>query len=285
MDILVWKCFRPEAIFFFWVLMWNQRTLPPGGSDLIESSSGFRRFPIRVLSSSCGLVCPPVGWGVGEMSCSEAQDFEHLVLRFCFLHRGGYTGKWCFRALPGKADPRVGSVTSLSVLALKTHLKHNDQREQQKSGAGTMQDPFGSPKTEKTESENVRGKKWTWSASHFRENTRLTVKTDRCLESTDHGVQVTGTQWASCYIPPSSSQETEFPGPTRKASVSSSKPSSSWAVGFWLVLLRTRYRPTWSRVLLYARPGAGQQMRKARARAHVCTVPAATLHGRQAFLP
>lgn len=39
-----------------------------------------------------------------------------------------------------------------------THLKHNGQREQQKSGAGTMQDPFGSPKTEKTESENVRGK-------------------------------------------------------------------------------------------------------------------------------
>ena len=38
-----------------------------------------------------------------------------------------------------------------------THLKHNGQREQQKSGAGTMQDPFGSPKTEKTESENVRG--------------------------------------------------------------------------------------------------------------------------------
>lgn len=116
-----WKMFQARGHFLFWVLMWNQRILPPGGSDLTESSSGFRRFPTRVLSSSCGLVCPPVGWGVGEMSCSEAQDFEHLILRFCFLHRGGCTGKWCFRALPGKADPGVGSVTSLSVLALKTH--------------------------------------------------------------------------------------------------------------------------------------------------------------------
>lgn len=115
------KMFQARGHFLFWVLMWNQRILPPGGSDLIESSSGFRRFPTRVLSSSCGLVCPPVGWGVGEMSCSEAQDFEHLILRFCFLHKGGCTGKWCFRALPGKADPGVGSVTSLSVLALKTH--------------------------------------------------------------------------------------------------------------------------------------------------------------------
>lgn len=94
------------------------------------------------------------------MSCPDVQHVEHLLLRFCSLHRGGSTGKWCVSSLPGKADPRVGSVTSLSVLALKTHTRNTMTSESSRNlGQGQwdfLQDPLGSPKTEKTESENLR---------------------------------------------------------------------------------------------------------------------------------
>jgi hypothetical protein len=159
MDILVWKCFSPEAIFYFGSWAQNQRTLPPGGSNFM-SSSQVQKALNQGLVFLGRLICPPVGWAAGKV-LSWGPAFVNLTLRLCSLCRGGSTGKWCTSGLPGKADSRAGSVTSLSVLALKTHTQNTMTSESERNlGQGQcdfLQDPLGSPKTEKTESENLTG--------------------------------------------------------------------------------------------------------------------------------
>lgn len=69
----------------------------------------------------------------------------------------------------GKQTPQVGSLTGLSVLALKTHTPNTMMSESGRNlGQGKcdfLQEPLHSPKTEKTENKNLRGKKIEWK--HF----------------------------------------------------------------------------------------------------------------------
>jgi hypothetical protein len=110
----------------------------------------------------------------------------------------------------GKQTPWSGSVTGLSVFALKTHTQNTMTSESGRNlgqrQCDFLQDLLRSPKTEKTESKNLRGKKWSGSTLHFRENTRLTVKTNRCLESCNRprNANCRGTKRASCCVASSS---------------------------------------------------------------------------------
>lgn len=180
-----------------------------------------RGSPGRVLNH--GLVSPDLpSCGVGRLArvsvlrCSHclgflsphSQHLDVLVASSSSLHRGGLTWGTC--ACPGKADPPSGSVTGLSVLALKTHTRNTMTSESGRNlGQGKwdfLQEPLHSSETEKTENENWRGKNLSGSTSHFRENTGLTVKTNRCLESYNRprNANCQGTKKPSCSVASSS---------------------------------------------------------------------------------
>lgn len=108
----------------------------------------------EVLSLSAHHFNPPQGLGI-------------LAAGSRSLHGGGQLGERVHTL--GKQTPRFGSLTGLSVLALKTHTQNTMTSESGRNlGQGKcdfLKEPLHLPKTKKTENKNLRGKNIEWK--HF----------------------------------------------------------------------------------------------------------------------
>lgn len=109
-------------------------------------------------------------WGSGVLSLSghhftPSPGFGHFSCRS--LQGGGQLRERVHTL--GKQTPYFGSLTGLSVLALKTHTQNTMTSESGRNlGQGKcdfLKEPLRSPKTKKTENKNLRGKKIEWK--HF----------------------------------------------------------------------------------------------------------------------
>lgn len=132
--------------------------------------------------SKQGLVFPDLSFcGVGKsggfgalryspcvgMIVPHPQDLDILAAGSRSFHGEGQLGERVHTL--GKQTPRFGSLTGLSVLALKTHTQNTMTSESGRNlGQGKcdfLKEPLRSPKTKKTENKNLRREKIEWK--HF----------------------------------------------------------------------------------------------------------------------